>query len=48
MSTDENKGVSKIRSGGPRYLGGLTVTLGKEDSLKKKPKIFHYVHYSQQ
>jgi len=47
MPTDENKGISKISRGGPRYFS-LTVTLGKEDSLKKESKIFCYVHNSQQ
>lgn len=47
MSTDENKGISKISRGGPRYFS-LTVTLEKDDSLEKEPKIFCYVHNSQQ
>lgn len=46
MSTAENKGVSKISSGGPGYFS-LKVTLGKGDSLNKKAETFHYVQNSQ-
>lgn len=39
MSTAENKGVSKISSGGPKYFS-LKITPGEGGSLNKNLKYF--------